>query len=67
MEIILALLFAAFVFWLAYRILNKAGVEPLWMFALMIPLLNVIMVWVFAFAEWPNLKKTKTETSSSND
>lgn len=62
MEFILTLLFAVFVFWLAYRILNKAGIDPLWMFVLVIPVVNVIMVWVFALAEWPNLKKTNNET-----
>ena len=57
MEIVLTLLFAVFVFWLAHKILEKAGINPLWMFVLVIPVVNVIMVWVFALTEWPNLNK----------
>ncbi len=61
MEIVLGFLFAAFVFWLLARILQKAGFDPLWMLVMVIPVVNVIMVWVFAFADWPNLQKSKRE------
>lgn len=57
MELILGVLFVIFVFWLLVRILQKAGFNPLWAFVLPIPVVNVIMVWVFAFADWPNLKR----------
>jgi nicotinamide riboside transporter PnuC len=57
MEIALLLLFGIFVLWLAARILEKAGFEPQWAFVLLIPVVNVIMIWVFAFADWPKLKK----------
>lgn len=61
MEIVLGLLFALFVFWLLGRILQKAGFDPLWMLVMVIPVVNVIMVWIFAFADWPNLQKSKRE------
>lgn len=61
MEIILGLLFALFVFWLVGRILQKAGFDPWWAFVLLIPVVNVIMVWVFAFADWPNLKRASRD------
>lgn len=60
MEIVLALLFALFVFWLLGRILLKAGFDPLWMLVMVIPVVNVIMVWIFAFADWPHLKKKES-------
>jgi hypothetical protein len=61
MEILLTLLFAVFVFWLAFRILEKAGINQLWAFKLVIPVVNIIMVWIFAFVEWPNSKKKNAD------
>jgi hypothetical protein len=58
MEIALILLFGIFVLWLAARILEKAGFEPQWAFVLLIPVVNIIMIWVFAFANWPKRKKS---------
>jgi len=39
-----------------WRILTKAGYSGLWCILGFIPLLNVIMLWVFAFSRWPNEK-----------
>jgi hypothetical protein len=39
----------------AIKILQKAGYSGWWCIVLLIPFLNVIMLWVFAFAEWPKL------------
>jgi len=39
-----------------WRILTKAGNSGAWSFLSFIPLLNVIMLWVFAFSRWPNEK-----------
>lgn len=62
MELILiTLLFGIFVLWLASRILEKAGFEPQWAFVLLIPVVNVIMIWVFAFADWPKLQKKSSQ------
>ena len=35
------------------RILNRAGYSRWWLLTMFVPLLNLIMVWIFAFAEWP--------------
>jgi hypothetical protein len=37
----------------AVKILQKAGFSGWWVIASFIPLVNVIMFWVFAFARWP--------------
>jgi hypothetical protein len=42
--------------WLASRILAKAGFSGLWCLILLVPLVNIIMVWVFAFKSWPSLQ-----------
>jgi hypothetical protein len=58
MEFILLLAFAALIFFLTRKILIKAGFDPNWAFCLIIPVVNIIMIWVFAFAKWPKLKKS---------
>ena len=35
------------------RILNRAGYSRWWLLTVVVPLLNLIMLWVFAFAIWP--------------
>ena len=35
------------------RILNRAGYSRWWLLAMVVPLVNLIMLWVFAFADWP--------------
>jgi hypothetical protein len=35
------------------RIVNRAGYSRWWLLTLAVPLLNLIMLWVFAFADWP--------------
>jgi hypothetical protein len=51
-----------FTFWVAlflipaWRIVQKAGFPGALSLLLLIPLVNIIMVWVFAFVRWPNQK-----------
>lgn len=58
MELYFVLLpaFALFCLWLGYRILAKAGFDGWWALALLVPVANVIMIWIFAFSPWPNLR-----------
>ena len=42
---------------LAGRILEKAGLDGRWTLILLIPVVNVVMIWLFAFCEWPLLPK----------
>ena len=35
------------------RIVNRAGYSRWWLLTMVVPLLNVIMLWIFAFAVWP--------------
>lgn len=35
------------------RILNRIGFSPLWTIAIFIPLVNLIVLWILAFTEWP--------------
>jgi uncharacterized membrane protein (DUF485 family) len=56
MEVILIIAFAAFILWLGSKILDKAGIDRGWVFCLLIPVVNIIMIWLFAFTYWPKNK-----------
>lgn len=53
---ILLPIYGLFCLWLGYRIINKAGLDGRWVLVLLLPIVNVIMIWVFAFSNWPNLQ-----------
>jgi hypothetical protein len=36
------------------EIVHKAGYSRIWILVWFVPLLNIIMLWVFAFSRWPN-------------
>ncbi|WP_349431079.1 hypothetical protein Q9L42_011045 [Methylomarinum sp. Ch1-1] len=48
--------FALLVLWLCSIILEKAGLNKLWTLVLLIPVVNIIMLWAFAFVEWPKVR-----------
>jgi len=60
MEMIIFFIFLTALFlcimWAGSRILEKAGFHPLLTICLLIPVVNIIMIWVFAFIAWPNIK-----------
>ena len=37
-----------------WRIISKAGYSGAWALISLIPLVNIIALWIFAFAKWPN-------------
>lgn len=51
---VFALVFA----WPVCRIVGKAGFHPLLGLLVMVPLLNILLVWVLAFADWPALRRS---------
>jgi uncharacterized membrane protein YhaH (DUF805 family) len=38
------------------KILHKAGYSGWWVILVFIPLINIIFLWVFAYADWPSLR-----------
>lgn len=55
---VVAIVVFAFAFWLLFviayvKIISKAGYSGWWILVMLIPLVNVIMLLVFAFKEWP--------------
>jgi hypothetical protein len=53
---ILALIVAALVLYPWSRIFRQAGYTPWLCLLFIIPLVNVITLWWFAFARWPNAR-----------
>lgn len=47
--------YVLFCLWLGYRIIDKAGFDGRWTLVLLVPVVNIIMIWVFAFIRWPSL------------
>ena len=53
------LLFAVFVVAVVYpigRILRRLGFSPFWSVLAFIPLVNLLSLWIVAFADWPARK-----------
>jgi hypothetical protein len=42
------------------QILHRAGHSRWWTILAFVPLLNLIGLWVFAFARWPNLDDVRS-------
>lgn len=52
---ITALIVAAFTLWAFSRVIARAGYSPWWALLGVVPVVNVVMLWVFAFSKWPAL------------
>ncbi|MBN9553492.1 MAG: hypothetical protein J0H61_02265 [Alphaproteobacteria bacterium] len=42
------------------RILGRMGLSPFWSIVMFIPVLNLIALWVIAFADWPSYESPAT-------
>lgn len=45
-----------FFIWCYVRIIRRAGYNGWWCLILIVPIVNFVMIWVFAFADWPALR-----------
>ena len=53
---LLAAVFLLVLLWPTVRILRKAGYSGWWCLLSFVPLVNLVMLYIFAFgADWPNL------------
>ncbi|HVW50499.1 MAG TPA: hypothetical protein VHC91_08860 [Trinickia sp.] len=39
------------------RIIRRTGHSGWWLITMFVPILNVIMLWVFAFVKWPTVDR----------
>jgi len=55
LSLIFALAMIALFAWFYVRIAHKAGYSGWWVVLMFVPIVNLVMFWVFAFANWPRL------------
>jgi hypothetical protein len=62
------LLFAAMVAVFLYpigRILGRLGISPFWSVLALVPLVNLVALWILAFADWPATPKQEARWNQS--
>ena len=57
--VILSLGIAAYSLYCAWCIAKKAGYEPWYGLLMIVPILNLVLLYFFAFTEWPIEKQRK--------
>ena len=55
---LIVLLVCIFLIWPWMCIVKKAGYSPWWAVLGVVPLVGLVMLWVFAYAKWPVLHGT---------
>ncbi len=64
---VLLIVYTGFVLWLGSLILDKAGLARGWVFCLLIPIVNIIMLWIFAFTHWPAVNSSQPKNALTHD
>ncbi len=64
---VLLVIYSGFVLWLGSLILDKAGLARGWVFCLLIPIVNLIMLWIFAFCHWPGVTPSQSKNALTHD
>lgn len=59
------LIFLIILLLLSTTILNKAGFSRWWVLCLFLPVVNILMIWAFAFIAWP-AEKAEQEQPEQN-
>jgi len=62
-SVIAALLGVVVIIWPAWRICSRAGFPGALGLLIVVPLLNLVLLYVLAFAEWPALRNQKRSTN----
>ncbi|MFW6114550.1 MAG: hypothetical protein ACOC7K_02310 [bacterium] len=66
-ELIIIIVIAAVIVVPFWRIFSKAGFSGAFSLLMVIPLLNLIMIFVLAFADWPALRQQNESTASGQE
>lgn len=62
LEIAIIVAVAATTAWAAALVAGKAGYSHWWGLAILVPVLNLVLVWYFAFSAWPREADSNIET-----
>ncbi|WP_176017091.1 hypothetical protein [Burkholderia sp. BCC0398] len=52
-QLLVSLVLVAIVVYPYVRIVRRTGLSGWWILTMFVPVLNFVMLWVFAFARWP--------------
>ena len=58
-ELFLVFLYGLLVILPLWKIVGKAGFHPALSILIRVPVVNVVMIYVFAFIEWPTVKRER--------
>jgi hypothetical protein len=59
---LLILIMVAVIVWRYWRVLSRVGFSP-WLGVLVfVPLVNIIALWLFAYARWPVLQESSSQS-----
>lgn len=58
-EYVYMVIFVAYIA-LSWRIVQRAGYSGFWTLTLLVPFVNLTMIFVFAFSNWPALRNAGT-------
>ena len=47
-----------FLGWMCWRTVQKTGINPAWSLLGLVPFVNIVALWVFAYARWPALDRS---------
>ena len=67
LSILFWLAFTVFFVYVSYRIVAKAGFNGWWALTTLVPLLNIVMVIIFAFKPWPALEGAAVKRPGGGD
>ena len=56
-QVVVVIVYAAVVVFPAATILKKAGLSPWWGILAIVPVVNLIGFWIFAYMRWPSLNR----------
>lgn len=59
--IVMLLIYAALIVPPFWQIFTKAGFSPWWSLLMVIPLVNLVTLWVLGFATWPAQSQRGTD------
>jgi uncharacterized membrane protein YhaH (DUF805 family) len=55
---LLALVLLAVPIWMIGRVLRRAGYSAWWALLVLVPLVNLVALWVFAYVRWPAVDRS---------
>ncbi|MGE5540367.1 MAG: hypothetical protein ACM30I_17255 [Gemmatimonas sp.] len=59
MHLLLSIILLVVVLYPTARVLRRAGRHPLWCLITLVPIVNIVALWVFAYTPWPGVVETQ--------